>query len=65
MYGAQGENLKCVTRNDVVPAVFADDAERRVRQLPFTGEAFNKDDKQVHILFVEKFSCEHTRLDLD
>ena len=49
-YGAQGANLKYVVRDTVVPAVFADDAERRVYQLPLVGEAFDMDSKSVYRL---------------
>jgi uncharacterized membrane protein YgcG len=45
--GTQGESLKYVARDAVVPAVFADDAERRMYQLPLTGGAFEEDNKQT------------------
>jgi hypothetical protein len=43
----QGESLKYVARNAVVPAVFADDTERHMYQLPLTGGAFEEDNKQT------------------
>jgi hypothetical protein len=45
--GTQGESLKYVACDSVVPAVFADDAERRMYQLPLTGGAFEEDNKQT------------------
>jgi uncharacterized membrane protein YgcG len=45
--GTQGESLKYVARDAVVPAVFADDAKRRMYQLPLTGGAFEEDNKQT------------------
>jgi hypothetical protein len=50
-HGTQGESLKYVACEAVVPAVFADDAERRMYQLPLTGGAFEEDNKQTfHLL---------------
>jgi hypothetical protein len=48
--GTQGESLKYVACDVVVPAVFADDAERRMYQLPLTGGAFEEDNKQTFCL---------------
>jgi len=48
--GTQGESLKYIARDAVVPAVFADEAERRMYQLPLTGEAFEQDNKQAYRL---------------
>jgi hypothetical protein len=39
-YGAQGENLKYIVHDVVIPAEFVDDAERRIYQLPLTGKAW-------------------------
>jgi hypothetical protein len=50
MYGAQGENLKYIVRDVVIPAEFVDDAERRMYQLPLTGEAYSMDNKSVFCL---------------
>jgi len=47
-YGAQRENLKYVARPVVVPVAFANEAERRMFQLPLTGEAFNEDNMEVY-----------------
>ena len=49
-YGAMGVNLKYIVHDVVVPAVFADDAERRLYQLPLAGEAFDTDSKMVYRL---------------
>ena len=49
-YGAQGENLKYIVRDVVIPAEFVDDAERRMYQLPLTGEAYSMDNKSVYRL---------------
>jgi hypothetical protein len=38
-YGVQGENLKHIVRDVIIPAEFVDDAERRMYQLPLTGQA--------------------------
>jgi hypothetical protein len=46
-HGTQGESLEYVARDAVVPAVFADDAKRRMYQLPLTGGAFKEDNKQT------------------
>jgi hypothetical protein len=43
----QGESLKYVARDAVMPAVFADDAKRCMYQLPLTGGAFEEDNKQT------------------
>jgi uncharacterized membrane protein YgcG len=49
--GMQGESLKYVACDAVVPAVFAEDAEGRMYQLPLTGGAFEEDNKQTfHLL---------------
>jgi hypothetical protein len=48
--GMQGESLKYVAREAVMPAVFADDAKRRMYQLPLTGGAFEEDNKQMFLL---------------
>jgi hypothetical protein len=45
--GMQGESLMYVAHDAVVPAVFADDAERHMYQLPLTGGAFEEDSKQT------------------
>jgi hypothetical protein len=45
--GTQGESLKYVALDAVMPAVFADDAEKRMYQLPLTGGAFEEDNKQT------------------
>jgi hypothetical protein len=49
-YGAQGENLKYIMRDVIIPAEFVDDAERRMYQLPLTGEAYSMDNKSVYRL---------------
>jgi hypothetical protein len=38
MYGAQGENLKYIMHDVIIPAEFVNDAERRMYQLPLTDE---------------------------
>jgi hypothetical protein len=48
--GMQGESLKYVACEAVMPAVFADDAKRRMYQLPLTGGAFEEDNKQMFLL---------------
>jgi hypothetical protein len=50
MYGAQGENLKYIVHNVIIPAEFVNDAERRMYQLPLTGEAYSMDSKAVYRL---------------
>jgi hypothetical protein len=52
MYGAHGENLKYIMCDVVIPAEFVDDAERRLYQLPLTGEAYSTDNKSsvYHLL---------------
>ena len=50
MYGAQGENLKYIVRDVIIPAEFVDDAERRMYQLPLTGKAYSMDNKSVYRL---------------
>jgi hypothetical protein len=49
-HGTQGESLKYVACDAVMPAVFADDDERRMYQLPLTGGAFEEDNKQTFCL---------------
>jgi hypothetical protein len=49
-YGVQGKNLKYIVRDVVIPAEFADDAERCMYQLPLTGEAYSMDNKSVYHL---------------
>jgi hypothetical protein len=49
-HGTQGESLKYDAFDAVVPAVFADDAERRMYQLPLTGGAFEENNKQTFCL---------------
>jgi hypothetical protein len=49
-YGAQGENLKYIVADVIIPAEFVDDAERRMYQLPFTGKAYSMDNKSVYRL---------------
>jgi hypothetical protein len=50
-FGAQGQNLKYIMCNVVIPAMFVDDAKRHMYQLPLTGEAYNTDNKSVYHLF--------------
>ncbi len=50
MYGAQGENLKYIMRDVVIPAESVDDAERGMYQLPLTGKAYSMDNKPVYHL---------------
>jgi hypothetical protein len=54
MYGVQGENLKYIMRDVVIPAEFVNDAERRMYQLPLTGKAYSMDNKSVYNL-LKKF----------
>jgi hypothetical protein len=49
-YGAQGENLKYIMRDVIIPAEFVDDAKRHMYQLPLTGEAYSMDIKSVNHL---------------
>jgi hypothetical protein len=49
-FGAQGKNLKYIVRNVVIPVEFVNDAERRMYQLPLTGEAYSMDNKSVYRL---------------
>jgi hypothetical protein len=49
-YGAQGENLKYIVHDVIIPAEFVDDAEWRMYQFPLTGEAYNMDNKSVYHL---------------
>jgi hypothetical protein len=49
-YGVQGENLKYIVRDVIIPAEFVDDAERHMYQLPLTGEAYSMDNKSVYCL---------------
>ena len=48
--GAQKENLKYVVRPANSPAEFSDESERRMFQLPLTGEPFVEDSKTVYRL---------------
>jgi hypothetical protein len=50
MYGVQGENLKYIMRDVIIPAEFVDDAEWRMYQLPLTGKAYSMDNKSVYCL---------------
>jgi hypothetical protein len=49
-YGAQGENLKYIVCDVIIPAEFVDDAEWRMYQLLLTGEAYSMDNKSVYRL---------------
>jgi hypothetical protein len=49
-YGAQGENLKYIVHDVIIPAEFVDDAEWRMYQLPLTGKAYSMDNKSVYCL---------------
>jgi hypothetical protein len=49
-YGVQGKNLKYIMRDVAIPAEFVDDADRRMYQLPLTGEAYSMDNKSVYHL---------------
>jgi hypothetical protein len=50
-YGAQGENLKYIVHDVIIPAEFVlDDAEWRMYQLPLTGKAYSTDNKSVYRL---------------
>jgi hypothetical protein len=49
-YGAQGENLKYIVRDVIIPAEFVDDAKQRMYQLPLTGKAYSMDNKSVYHL---------------
>jgi hypothetical protein len=50
MYGVQGENLKYIVHDVVIPAEFVNDAEWCMYQLPLTGEAYSMDNKSVYRL---------------
>jgi hypothetical protein len=50
MYGVQGENLKYIMRNVVIPVKFVDDAKRHMYQLHLTDKAYNMDNKLVYHL---------------
>jgi hypothetical protein len=50
MYGVQGENLKYIMGDVIIPAEFVNDAEWRMYQLPLTGEAYSMDNKSVYNL---------------
>jgi uncharacterized membrane protein YgcG len=50
MYGVQGENLKYIMCDVIIPAEFVDDAEWRMYQLPLTGKAYSMDNKSVYRL---------------
>jgi hypothetical protein len=49
-YGVQGENLKYIVHDVVIPAEFVDDAEWRMYQLPLTGKVYSMDNKSVYHL---------------
>jgi hypothetical protein len=49
-YGVQGENLKYIVRDVIIPSEFVDDAKRRMYQLPLTGKAYSTDNKSVYRL---------------
>jgi hypothetical protein len=49
-YGVEGENLKYIVRDVVIPAEFVDDAEWCMYQLPLTGKAYSMDNKSVYRL---------------
>jgi len=49
-YGSNKESLKYIVRASVVPAAFTDEAERRMFQLPLTGNTFVEDNKVVYRL---------------
>jgi hypothetical protein len=49
-YRAQGENLKYIVHDVIIPAEFVNDAEWRMYQLPLTGEAYSTDNKSVYHL---------------
>jgi hypothetical protein len=50
MYGVQGENLKYIMRDVVIPAEFVNDAKWHMYQLPLTGKAYSMDNKSVYNL---------------
>jgi hypothetical protein len=50
MYGAQGENLKYIMHDVIIPTEFVDDAKWRMYQLPLTSEAYSMDNKSVYHL---------------
>jgi hypothetical protein len=49
-YGAQGENLKYIMHDVIIPAEFVNDAKRHMYQLPLTGKAYSTDNKLVYHL---------------
>jgi hypothetical protein len=49
-YGAQGENLKYMVSDVIIPTEFVDDAERHMYQLRLAGEAYSTDNKSVYHL---------------
>jgi hypothetical protein len=49
-YGVQGENLKYIMCNVIIPAEFVNDAERHMYQLPLTGKAYSMGNKLVYHL---------------
>jgi hypothetical protein len=50
MHGAQGNNLKYIMCNVIIPVEFVDDARRCMYQLPLTGKAYSMDNKLVYCL---------------
>jgi hypothetical protein len=56
-YGAQGKNLKYIVHDVIIPAEFVDDAERRMYQLPLTGEAYSMDNKSFFVKKVSLLTC--------
>jgi hypothetical protein len=50
MYGAQGEYLKYIVCDVIIPAESVDDAERCMYHLPLTGKAYSMDNKSVYHL---------------
>jgi hypothetical protein len=49
-YGAQGEDLKYIMHDVIIPAEFVNDAEWHMYQLPLTGKAYSTDNKSVYRL---------------
>jgi hypothetical protein len=50
MYGAQGDNLKYIVHDVIIPAELVNDVEWRMYQLPLTGKAHSMDNKSVYHL---------------
>jgi hypothetical protein len=50
MYGAQGENLKCIMHDVIIPAEFVNDAKWHMYRLPLTGEAYSTENMSVYCL---------------